>query len=276
VLEIAKYYAWAEVFYTRAAEQDYSAAITNLGFMYRAGVGRPVDHAKAVALYSRAADLGNLRARTNLGTAYMRGQGVPKLPEEGILWYRLAASGGWPNAVNALANAYLKGDGVAKDPPLAARLYAEAVAGGQIDAMSSLGVLYVSGTGVDKDVQKGLATLLEATRLGNRFAPLHAARVLLKGEDGIEKDPRRAEELMQRAAERGFVNAYGDLAKAYRDGAFGGGKSPERAYYYAVLAERTEAPDGADLKASLAGDLPEAERERIEESADVFLRQNGD
>lgn len=276
VLEIARRYEWATLLYERSAAQNYSAALTNLGYMYRAGVGHDVDFAKALDYYVKASALGNLRARTNIGTAYMRGQGVPKMPEEGVLWYRLAASSGWANAVNALANAYSRGEGVKKDPPLAARLYGEAVSGGQLDAMMSLGRLYLSGEGVDTNIGKGMELLLAASDKGNRFAPFYAAQKILTGAEGLEKDPQRALSLFQLAAERGFENAYVDLAKGYRDGAFGAKPDLKQAYFNAVLADRFEAPDGKETKESFAKLLDAATRKQIEAQADLFVRQNGE
>ena len=138
VLEIARRYDWAEHYYELAGKQQYSAALVNLGYMARVGMGRDVDYARAFEYYMRAAALGNLRARTNIGTAYIRGQGVPQLPEEGILWYRLAASSGWSNAITALGDSYGKGVGVKKDEVEAARLYSAAADTGQIDALANL------------------------------------------------------------------------------------------------------------------------------------------
>ena len=123
VLDIAGRYKWAEHFYDLAGKQQYSAALVNLGYLARVGVGREVDYDRALNFYLDAAALGNLRARTNVGTAYIRGQGVPKTPEEGILWYRLAASSGWTNAITALGDSYSKGVGVEKDEVEAAKLY---------------------------------------------------------------------------------------------------------------------------------------------------------
>ena len=239
VLDIAGRYKWAEHFYDLAGKQQYSAALVNLGYLARVGAGREVDYDRALNFYLDAAALGNLRARTNVGTAYIRGQGVPKMPEEGILWYRLAASSGWTNAITALGNSYSKGVGVKKDEVEAAKLYSAAADAGQIDAMSNLGRAYVRGSGVEKNPKRGLELMLKATDMGNQYAPLFAARVFLKGDDGVAADPKRALSLLELSARRGFEDAYLDLAKGYRDGAFGPGKPDLRkAYLNASLAER--------------------------------------
>lgn len=274
VLEIAGRHKWAEHFYELAGKQQYSAALVNLGYMARVGMGREVDFARMFDYYMQAATMGNLRARTNIGTAYIRGQGVPKLPEEGVLWYRLAASSGWTNAITALGDSYSRGVGVEKDPVQAVKLYMTAADMGQIDAMSNLGRAYVSGSGIEKDVKHGLDLMLRATEMGNQYAPLFAARVFLKGEKGIPADPARAKTLLELSASRGFEDAYLDLAKAYRDGAFGKKDLPQ-AYYNASLAGRFKADDAEKLREEIGGRLKADDREKIDQQVDLFIEQNG-
>lgn len=274
VLEIAGRYGWAERFYELAGRKQYSAALVNLGYMARVGMGRPVDYDRALKFYLQASELGNLRARTNVGTAFIRGQGVPQVPEEGILWYRLAASSGWTNAMTALGDAYGKGTGVEKDEAEAARLYAAAADLGQIDAMSNLGRAYVRGAGVEKDVKRGLDLLLEAAGLGNQYAPLFAARVLIKGDKGVKADPERARNLLDLSARRGFEDAYLDLARAYQDGSFG---KPDlaKAYFNALLAESFKVEKADELKERIGKSIGPDARKEVESAAELFIRQNG-
>jgi len=274
VLEIAGYYPWAEHFYGLAGNQQYSAALVNLGYLARAGVGREVDYDRAFNFYMQAAAMGNLRARTNIGTAYMRGQGVPELPEEGILWYRLAASSGWSNAVNALGDAYRRGTGVEVDLAKAASLYTAASDAGQIDAMTSLGRAYVNGSGIERNVERGLGLLLEATDMGNQYAPRFAGQLFLKGGDGVERDAERALNLLEMSARRGFEEAYLDLAKGYRDGSFGKADL-ERAYFNATLAERFKAEKADELRQQIGKKLKPDARSKIEADAELFIEQNG-
>ena len=275
-LEIAGRYDWAEHFYTMAGDQQYSAALVNLGYMARVGMGRKVDYNRALDYYLRAADLGNLRARTNVGTAFIRGQGVPTNAQEGILWYRLAASSGWTNAITALGDSYRGGVGVEKDLAEAARLYAAAADAGQIDAMSNLGRAYVSGAGVDKDVRRGLDLMLRATDMGNQYAPYYAARLFLNGEDDVPPDPARARNLLDLSARRGFENAYLDLAKGYRDGAFKPGKADLRlAYFNAELASRFKVEGAEKIRDSVARKLAGDIRKQVDDEVELFLQQNG-
>jgi len=276
VLEIAKRYDWAEHFYQLAATQQYSAALVNLGYMARAGIGREVDYKRALDFYMQAAPLGNLRARTNVGTAYIRGQGVPQNPEEGILWYRLAASSGWSNAITALGDSFRRGTGVKKDDVEATRLYAAAADAGQIDAMTNLGRAYVGGLGVEKDVKRGFDLMIRATEMGNQYAPLYAARILVKGEGNVRPDANRALSLLELSARRGFEDAYLELAKGYATGSFARGKPDLRkAYFNATLATRFKVEEAERTKTSVGEKLDAASREEIEKDVELFVQQNG-
>jgi uncharacterized caspase-like protein/TPR repeat protein len=274
VLEIAKRYDWAEYYYDLAGKQQYSAALVNLGYMARVGMGREVDYGRAFDFYLQAAAMGNLRARTNIGTAYIRGQGVPEMPEEGILWYRLAASSGWTNAMTALGDSYAKGVGVKKDEVEAAKLYAAATDMGQIDAMSSLGRAHLNGTGVEKNVKRGLELLLKASDMGNQYAPRFAGQLFLKGDDGVARDTKRALSLFELSARRGFEDTYLDLAKGYRDGSFGKADLPQ-AYFNAVLAERFKVEKAGELKEQIGRKLKADTRKRVEADVELFIEQNG-
>lgn len=275
VLEIAGRYDWAEHFYTQAGDQQYSAALVNLGYMARVGIGREVDLGRALDYYLQASALGNLRARTNVGAAFIRGQGVPENPEEGILWYRLAASSGWANAVNALGDSYRRGVGVKEDLVEAAKLYAAATDGGQIDAMSSLGRAYVAGAGVEKDVKRGLDLMLRATDMGNQYAPFFAARVFIKGNQGVKADPARALSLFELSARRGFEDAYLDLAKNYQSGAFPDGKDLRKAYFNAGLAVRFKADKAEEVRDAIAKGLKADVRDQVDAEVELFVQQNG-
>lgn len=275
VLDIYGKPDWAKPFYEEAGERGYSAALTNLGYNYRKGLGVEQSFERAFELYKRAADLGNLRARTNIGTAFIRGEGVPKSPEEGILWYRIAGSSGWANAINALGDVYLKGVGVEPDPVQAAALYGDAARIGQTDSMMRIGRAYLSGDGLEKDVAQGLSWLERSVALGNEYAPFHLARYLRDSSEPSDPVRRRVEDLLLISVERGYKQSHVALAEGYAAGAFGRPADLGRAYFHAVLAERGEQNGAGELVHTIGERLGEAERARAEEEAERFLRQNG-
>ena len=275
-LDVAGFFDWAEHFYRAAGDDDYSAALVNHGYMYRTGRGREKDYGQAMSLYLEASRLGNMRGRTNVGSLYRNGQGVQQSYEEAILRYRLAGANGWPNAVDALANMYRKGQGVPKDEATAFELYMAAAHNGSTNAMSSVARAYLGGWGVDADGAAAVQWFERATERGNQYAPFFYARALLNGwkSAGINADPLRAKDLFEASAERGFRQAYVELAKAYRDGKFGEADLTA-ALYYAYLARTAERDGAEELVGEIEGQVSDTVRADAKERADAFLRQNG-
>ncbi len=60
------------------AEQGNAHAQTNLGVMYRKGLGVPQDYARAMGWYRKAAEQGYATAQFFLGFMYDAGRGVPQ------------------------------------------------------------------------------------------------------------------------------------------------------------------------------------------------------
>lgn len=273
-LEMARRYEEAEAIYREAIAGGYGAAMVNLGYMHRVGRGRPVDGAEAARLYREAALLGNPRARVNLGSLYRTGQGVPKDLAEAVYWTRLAADVGWANAINALGNYVEKGEGVTQDDAQAAELYVRAAQLGQDDAMNSLGRAYEEGRGVPKDLQQAVAWYERAMALGNPFAPRRLGLLYQRGaEPVVRADPRRARELFLLAADRGYLDAFADVARLHEKGQ-GVRKDPAQAYYYYLLASLGAAGKGKPEAEKLATTLPAEAAAQQEAAAARWRTEN--
>jgi hypothetical protein len=74
------------------AQNGDAEAQTDLGDMYREGLGVSQDYAEAAILYRRAADQGENLAQMLLGRLYAAGQGVAQDYVQGHVWLNLAAS----------------------------------------------------------------------------------------------------------------------------------------------------------------------------------------
>jgi TPR repeat protein len=272
VLQLIGLHNQARFYYTKAATQNYSAALTNLGFMAIQGIGQDVDYFSAARYYRLAAGLGNLRARTNIGTMFVKGQGVPELPEEGVLWYRLAAGMGWPNAQNALGDSYRLGRGVPEDLRAAAALYMLAAENGQRDAMNNLGRLYLEGQGVEKDPALGKLWLERAIEAGDRFAPRHLALELIK--TGTAPSADEVIRLFELSADRGEARAYLDLASFHLEGGLQD-PQPEAAYINARLAQLREVDGADDLVGKISALLTPETVAKLEEQISQRRKLNG-
>ncbi|KAI8377338.1 hypothetical protein BD560DRAFT_390814 [Blakeslea trispora] len=87
----------------KATENDDTYAQRELGKIYLAGQGLPVDHSIAVDLLSKAASKNDAEAITFLGDCYHKGTGIEKDLEKAIECYLHAANLGYPYAFSAAA-----------------------------------------------------------------------------------------------------------------------------------------------------------------------------
>ena len=74
------------------AEQGLAIAQSNLGAMYRDGLGVPQDYAEAIKWVRLAAEQGHAQAQNTLGRMYGLGQGVPEDLVQAHMWFNLAAA----------------------------------------------------------------------------------------------------------------------------------------------------------------------------------------
>lgn len=271
-LEIARRFEEAEVFYRRAADGGYAAAMTNLANLYRVGRLKAPDEAEVPRLLYRAATLGSPRGRVNLGNLYLQGRGVPKDESQAFYWTRLAAGIGWQKAINALGNMYERGQGVPKNEAAALEQYRNAAQLGSSEAMNSLGRLHEEGRGVAQDLGLAVRWYERAVAEGDRYAPQKLGRLHLWGK-GVKADPKRARELFELAAERGFLDAEADIAAMYEQGK-GVRKDPERAYYHYTLASLGQNRKGEAEAQRLAASLPPAAVERARREVEAWRKRN--
>ena len=75
----------------RAAEQDYSPAMNDVGYDYLHGRGALPDLSRALQWYRRAVTRGDLYAEKYLSDLYRSGLGVPQSDAEAVRLYELSA-----------------------------------------------------------------------------------------------------------------------------------------------------------------------------------------
>ena len=92
-------YATAVQEWRPLAEQGHAEAQNYLGWMYRWGLGVPMDDAEAVNWYRKAAEQGIAEYMTRLASMYLMGWGVPQDDVKAHMWYDLAAAAGDEDAL---------------------------------------------------------------------------------------------------------------------------------------------------------------------------------
>lgn len=83
--------------------------------MYKEGKGVAKDYAKAVYWFTKAAKLGDVDAQHNLAACYYAGDGVEQDYSEALYWWKKAAAHDHPYAMYNLGVCYCNGQGVTKD-----------------------------------------------------------------------------------------------------------------------------------------------------------------
>jgi len=78
----------------KAADQDFTASMNNLGVLYEHGWGTNQDWNEAAKWYRKAALAGNSKAQGNLGVLYLDGRGVTNDLVQAYVWFKLCAAGG--------------------------------------------------------------------------------------------------------------------------------------------------------------------------------------
>lgn len=107
-------------------------------------------------------------------------------------------------------------------------------------ALLQLGQRYFYGLlGAEQDYEKAYAYLKRAAALGVQDAQMLLAAYYISEETGVlKKDPAKCIEMLTLAAENGSWKAMEKLAQAYRTGGSGVIPDHEKAYTWAVEAER--------------------------------------
>jgi hypothetical protein len=123
------------------AEKGDADAANSLGLFYYCGDGVAKDYAEAFKWFSKAADQNNLDAQSSLGDCYHYGRGVAKDEAEAVKWYRKSAEQGYSEAQWDLGFCYENGEGVAKNMVIACKWYSLAAAQGFEYAKTNLSIV---------------------------------------------------------------------------------------------------------------------------------------
>lgn len=145
----------AEIYYRKAAEQNFPAAITRLASMYWGADGFEQDRKEAEKWLLKSAEMNVVSAQKILAQAYFFGdQSLDKNYKEATKWLRKAGENGDAYSQELLGHAYYKGNGVVQSYSQAAEWYRKAAEQDYHSSQRSLGNLYLHGRGVDKDYNK--------------------------------------------------------------------------------------------------------------------------
>ena len=214
-------YQQAAYWYRKSADQGYSSAQLNLGYLYSKGLGVSQDQQQAVYWYRKAAEQGEVIAMSNLGDHYYAGEGIGRDYQQAVYWYRKAADQGNSAGMNGLGICYLNGKGVTQDYQQAVYWYRKATEQGYAVAKSNLAICYYAGEGVAQDYEKAYELTLEALEEmedpETMAVPYNLLATCYYHGRGVAKDEEMAEDLYKLAISYGSMEAKANLGGVYYD-----------------------------------------------------------
>jgi serine/threonine protein kinase len=169
-------------------------------FVFQAGrvASAAKDYVRARQLFEQAANLGSVAAMTDLGLLYRDGLGGDKDYILARTWIMKAADMGAPAGINALGLLYLKGQGVGLDYGRARDLFERAAQAGDTAGLTNLGNLYRTGNGVPVDYNKARDLFERAAQMGRSVAMRNLGLMYQNGL-GVPVDRARARDWFERA-----------------------------------------------------------------------------
>jgi len=185
---------------------------TDLGRMYKKGLGVERDHEIAVYWYRKAAEQGHANGQYNLGWMYTNSLGVEQYHEQAMFWYEKAAEQGHTQGQFNLGWMYYKGRGVEPDDEEAVFWYRKSAEKGHARGQFNLGWMYQIGYCVELDHEQAVFWYRKAAEQGNAYGPYSLAWMYEYGR-GVEQDDEEAVFWYRKAAEQGNVRAKESLTR---------------------------------------------------------------
>lgn len=193
-------------YYAKAAMQNDSIGLNNLGSLYYSGIGIGRNTAKAAILFEKAANLGNPEAAVNLGFILISGNGVKKNPALAMDYFEKAAKEKNPTAEFMLGYAYYTGKLRPQNFHTAAPLIRDAATAGFDEAQYVVAQMYVNGQGFPQNYGNAVKNLKLAVSQGSVEAMTALGNILARGEK-YTKDVYVAHVMFNLAAVRGATGA---------------------------------------------------------------------
>jgi TPR repeat protein len=141
-------------------------------------------------------------------------------PGDALKWFLAAANQGQTEAMVKAGKMLANGRGAtAPDMPAAVALFTKASDNGDVEGMYALGECYFFGKGVEKDPKKAIDLLATSAGLNNVRAMDLLGNIYRKGVPNLlEPNHEEAFRLFSRAAEMGYLDAQGNLGVLYING----------------------------------------------------------
>ena len=225
---------------TIAADDDDRDGFFVLGTLYFNGWGVEKDVNRALDNYKMAAALGDAGAMSQIGIIFMGDEGIEANPEQSFYWFNEAAKKGDDVGMYNLGCCYKNGFGIEADVEQAAEWFKKSAELGYVGAMVELGEYYqatlvdfekskmwylkaaelgnaeaqnelgVLCANIDNDYKEAVKWYKKAMEQDDYWAYENYADCLWNG-NGVQKNKKKAMEMMQKAISLGHPNAEDEL-----------------------------------------------------------------
>lgn len=189
--------------YRKAAEKNSAKALNSLGvFFYDGKKGLEQNYDSAAKYYRKAAELGYHWGEFNIGRCYYEGNGVEQNYKEAVKWFKLAAEQKNDNSYGYLGNCYQHGYGVEQNYDEAIKWYKLVANEDNPIEMNNLGLCYY-------DIQnytEAVKWFTLAANAGIVASEYNLGYCYYYG-NGVKKDLKKAKELLESAAKKGYKSA---------------------------------------------------------------------
>lgn len=213
--------------FTKASKLGFPMADYQLGVIYRAGNGVEKDVSKAFVYIKSAALHGNGNAKWELGNMYLKGEGTAVDYYFATQWLAEVAPKTHKKEMNELLkednegtySQYLMGLRkyyVDKDYVAAYDYFKQVDKAKNPEGATMMGVCLANEKYEKQNLKKAIKTLTKASENSN-IATYYLASMYESG-TGVDKDEKKAIELMQKAADAGIAKAQCNLGNRYMTG----------------------------------------------------------
>lgn len=183
-------------------------SLYHLAWIYENGLGVEANQTIALSYYQRAAKLDQAQAQFALGYIYSVGSElVPQDFQKAMEWYTKAADNGDKDASYNLGAWYLNGFAETKPNLALAKDWLQKGAGlGSAESIYALAAMYLDGNGVEKDSKKAIQLLVQADLMGYGEASSILGGLYQQGEQSVAKDPLLSYYYFLRAKSLGYAD----------------------------------------------------------------------
>lgn len=188
---------------------DTAAALGNLSAMnalslcYLNGYGCMPDTSMAIKVLQQSVAAGSYDACNRLGNLYEAREDF----DSAVRYFQMAVDLGSFEGMCNLGYMYQTGHGVILSHKKAYELYSKAAENGYGRGLLMIGFCYIEGINVEEDAPAALKWFTKAAEAGNVLGMYYAAVMLEGGEDGVQRDLKKAKYWYQQAAAAGYEPA---------------------------------------------------------------------